>query len=726
MKTRCGTAENGEAEADPQHARCQCVLVAILGAGAIFFSAHSALASGVALPVLHSARQVQELSSRDAARGYPVQISRAQVLLVQPSTGVVFLKDSSGNRVARAALETGVSVQPGDIVSVAGVTGLSGASTLIQQAALGVLGHAALPSAPAANFHALFSGGYDSQWVSVEGIVKSARETPGSAAVSGTKTPQPAEMVILLAFGWDELEVSSVVSNPARGQALVDTRVKIRAIVNNEFNNRNLLVGVHLFMPDLSCLKELDHPPADPFALPVSGIGSITALGARGFEHRVHVQGVITSRWDGHNFSLMDSEHGIWIRTVDPVQAKLGDLVDVAGFPSMGDFTADLDQSLIRPLGSAPMPTAVHIHARQALSGTHDAEPIEIDGRLVTVPSQDDPSSSLVLAENLITFAAFLPADGRANLLKHLQPGSLLRVRGICVIDAGGDHVPKDFSVLLRSPADITILESPSSWTPERVLMLGGLLLAVILGVIVWNVVLRRQVQAQTSLIRSELETSSKLRQQAEAAHQEKSQALSSLQSAQQELLAVQEALRYQATHDPLTGIWNREAIMEALRNEIERALRSATPLGVLLLDIDHFKPVNDTYGHLAGDETLREIGRRLVAATRPYDLVGRYGGEEFLVLLPGCADDSTHGIAERIRSAISSAPFTAAGKNFFLTISIGATVCCGRPASESLLLSQADEALYLAKSSGRDRVIMHGQPVPLAEHTSRSLAGAK
>src|SRR5262245_24684564 len=118
----------------------------------------------------------------------------------------------------------------------------------------------------------------------------------------------------------------------------------------------------------------------------------------------------------------------------------------------------------------------------------------------------------------------------------------------------------------------------------------------------------------------------------------------------QTQLMNAQEALRDQASRDPLTGIWNRTAIFDAVHRELVRADREGTQLAVVMMDIDHFKQLNDTHGHQAGDAVLREFTRRIAASLRPYDSVGRYGGEEFLVALPGCDQDSAVRHAERLR----------------------------------------------------------------------------
>jgi len=118
-------------------------------------------------------------------------------------------------------------------------------------------------------------------------------------------------------------------------------------------------------------------------------------------------------------------------------------------------------------------------------------------------------------------------------------------------------------------------------------------------------------------------------------------------------LVQAREAMRFKAMHDVLTGVWNRGTVLEALEREVWRARREGNSLGILMVDLDHFKSVNDTYGHLAGDAVLREVTRRMHSEVRPYDAVGRYGGEEFLILLPGCTSAETRQKAERLRNVI-------------------------------------------------------------------------
>jgi two-component system, cell cycle response regulator len=173
-------------------------------------------------------------------------------------------------------------------------------------------------------------------------------------------------------------------------------------------------------------------------------------------------------------------------------------------------------------------------------------------------------------------------------------------------------------------------------------------------------------------------------------------------------LVEAREAMRFKATHDALTGVSNRGAILETLDREIIRSRRERLSLGVLIADLDHFKVVNDSYGHLAGDDVLREVSRRMQSEVRPYDSVGRYGGEEFLVLLPGCGNAETAEKAERLRRAISEQPFETQSKSLNISMSIGAVATGDWPKDvANQILQMADAALYHAKERGRNQTVM-------------------
>jgi two-component system cell cycle response regulator len=174
----------------------------------------------------------------------------------------------------------------------------------------------------------------------------------------------------------------------------------------------------------------------------------------------------------------------------------------------------------------------------------------------------------------------------------------------------------------------------------------------------------------------------------------------------QNELLLKEEQIRFEALHDRLTGLWNRGAILDFLERELARAMRSNGSVGVLLADVDHFKAVNDTHGHQTGDAVLHQVGQRLLQGTRSDDWSGRYGGEEFLVILPNCDADTMAMCGERLREAIASKQILAGHLELSVTVSVGAaTWSRQRPLTGAQLIGLADAALYRAKHRGRNCV---------------------
>ena len=174
----------------------------------------------------------------------------------------------------------------------------------------------------------------------------------------------------------------------------------------------------------------------------------------------------------------------------------------------------------------------------------------------------------------------------------------------------------------------------------------------------------------------------------------------------QMDLLRAREELRERANKDLLTMLPNRPAIASMLEQELARCHRDRRTVGVILLDVDHFKKINDTHGHFAGDAVLRETAARLRGNMRPYDQVGRYGGEEFLVVLPNCELEQAAHQAERMRTKLQSSAMMIDGVEVRVSASFGVTVSDGSERDPEVFVRVADEALYRAKASGRNCVV--------------------
>jgi diguanylate cyclase (GGDEF)-like protein len=183
-------------------------------------------------------------------------------------------------------------------------------------------------------------------------------------------------------------------------------------------------------------------------------------------------------------------------------------------------------------------------------------------------------------------------------------------------------------------------------------------------------------------------------------------------------MLTARETLRYQATHDGMTGLLNRACGLETLWLEFARSARTGRPISIVLGDLDHFKAVNDLYGHSAGDQILAEAAKRMSSKIRPYEVLVRYGGEEFLTVLCECDAPEAEKVAERLRRVLADEPIEVEGKRVPLTASFG-VASCSQPSGTEIedLIRLADKALYRAKSEGRNRVnVAHLLPASTAK----------
>jgi signal transduction histidine kinase/CheY-like chemotaxis protein len=475
------------------------------------------------LPTLHTVRAAHTLSQDEAMRGYPVHLQRAQITFYDSVIQAMFLMDGTDSIFADIRGMPVLNLRPGDFVSVDAATGPGNVEPVLMQGNFHVLGHGPLPPAPLMSFDDISSDQFDSRWIAVEGVVRAVRRARGTTSYAGHAASSSANLILTLAMGQDFIDVITLNSEGRDTQALIDARVQLRAACGTRFNQRKQIIGVHLYMPDISYIQVLEPGIADPFSLPVADAASVMRVGKG---HRVHIQGVVTSTWGPRQFSLMDTKHGIFVYTDAPAAVTVGDVLDVVGFPSVGQYTSVVNDAVWRKIGTARPPPAVPVTAAVGLAGEHDAEPIQIDAQLL-YRSLSPTEQDLVLSDAGTTFVAALP--GNAGLSADLQPGSLIRVTGICQIEVTPTKTPLALKVLMNSPADVVVLRRPSWWNLDHALKIAAAWLAIALVVVVWNAVLRRRVRAQTRFIRRQLEEARRLRVQAESASRAKTEFLANM-----------------------------------------------------------------------------------------------------------------------------------------------------------------------------------------------------
>jgi diguanylate cyclase (GGDEF)-like protein len=372
-----------------------------------------------------------------------------------------------------------------------------------------------------------------------------------------------------------------------------------------------------------------------------------------------------------------------------------GALLDVFGYPVFAAETPALMDTTIRPSGNAGGDVAAQATtASRALADERSGELVSVEGKLVGV-SADAEFWQLTLVSQNVVFSAMLPKPEGADVVAPWQEGSYVRVTGVCrnEVDArmGRDWTSKQrmasIRILLRTVSDVVVLRKPSWWTPAHTSVTLSAVVLAMLAVAGWVVLLRRQVDQKT-----------------------------------QELRESERRFRHLAHHDPLTGLPNRAWFHERAQMALGMSRRNGNRVGLLLLDLDHFKPINDTLGHDAGDALLCALAERASAAVRKVDTVARLGGDEFAVVLPDVSTgEDAEAVARKILAAVCQ-PVTIKGRQVAMSVSIGVAVFPEDGDSEMELLRSADLAMYESKKLARGGVRRYQRKASVQETESLTL----
>jgi diguanylate cyclase (GGDEF)-like protein len=260
-----------------------------------------------------------------------------------------------------------------------------------------------------------------------------------------------------------------------------------------------------------------------------------------------------------------------------------------------------------------------------------------------------------------------------------LEPVSQLLRKPLYLVDAQSPEAGNAFAVRLSVPRVAIVAADGTPFTEEERRLIGELF-----GIL-------------------------RAAEESEARYQELEQRMMLMHRENLDLTVKNRLLSEVSSRDALTGLYNRWFVIEKIDSELNRALRHGSPMSLLMLDIDYFKRINDTWGHAAGDQVLQAVGKLLRDSCRVYDVPGRYGGEEFCILLPETKPGNTSIVAERIRHRLASTSLPCGDESIVVTASIGIAGMelpeSGEILSPAALIDRADRALYTAKSRGRNRV---------------------
>ena len=774
-------------------------------------------------PVLTHVNQIRRLTSEQARQGLAVRL-RAVVTYFDAVN--MFVHDPTGGIwVARAP--RGLTAEPGQLLDLQGVTTQTDFAPDIAEPRWSVIGRAAPPKALRASMDQLASSTVDSEWVELEGVVRSAQIIKDGRIRFILQIPGGRVAGYLPEHG-------------GIPQRLVDSRVRIHGVCGAIFTQEGQMVGVNLFVPGPDEIQILEVGPRDPFAQASWPIGKLQQFNLSGLvRHRLKVQGVVTAQLPGDDLYIADRSGSVYVVTNQTSQLRLGDRIEVVGFVGVLDYRPVIQDAIYRVDGSGPPPTAAAITAGQGFGDKYDSKLVTLKGLLRSVSTVPD-GKLLALDYGGIAFSAVLRGQ-QAEPGFSFQAGSLLQVTGICLLERDAAGVAQTFKIRLRSPRDVVLMESPSWWNVGRALLVIGVLVAITLGILVWVVLIRRQVKAQTEdlvvkTVKLELanQTTQKALHTARAAESLEvdrqrvlelvardepielvldqlaataaahcsnavcaivvdlleGQQVSSVPAlavdwlavlkqikldsisvgagfrelrqfsqdpvwqrlletplpcrfrsfssapilvngrmagvvaaffadksppdAQPELLgsfsklaelalerrSLYEQLSFRAQYDLLTGLPNRPHLYERLNSEIALAVLNGGLLGVVYVDLDGFKEVNDAHGHAAGDAVLQEVAARMARSVRRGDTVGRIGGDEFVMVLPHLGSRLD---AERIVAKINVAlkePIHFNNQALWVDASIGISLCPLDGDDPDGLLKVADAQMYRAKST--------------------------
>jgi diguanylate cyclase (GGDEF)-like protein len=611
------------------------------------------------LPVLTTAKAVHSLTHSQAQLHYPVHLRAVCVVCFAGwhgfwvNDGVTGVYVETKNHVPLTN-----AIHPGIVLDIGGVTGPGEYKPVVDQAILHIVGERPLPPAWDVSLDRLSTGEYDGQWIAFEGTVRSV-------------TPRDGQLSMIVTSGRWQINTVTVPAPPERYERLIGARVRISATGGALLNKRRQAVFLAVYAPSIDSIQVLSPAPADPFSLPLTSITRLVdfAPGTHA-DDLIRIRGVVTGRW-GRSVFIRDDAEGASVTTLEPTSLEPGDLVDAVGYRSLDASSTTLDDAIIKRLGTAPVPEPKLVTAQEAASGDFVDELVRISGRLIEIQHEGDRDTFLVAYGNSV-FSAILPDEDKQGLT-GLSNAREIQITGVCLIaenkSARDFWDPKAFHILLRSPADVVVISRASWWTTGHTLLLLAFLLAGTLAVLVWVAALRRRVAQQTTLLRES-----------------------------------EERFRHMALHDALTGLATRLLLQDRLDVALASARRHGTRLAVLMVDLDGFKGINDTHGHPAGDEVLRVTASRLQDAVRKEDTVSRFGGDEFVVLLPDLSDPPA---AERTAARIVESlafPIRLADRQVPVSVSVGVCTLYGEEELDADdLIRCADTALYRAKANGRN-----------------------
>jgi signal transduction histidine kinase len=446
------------------------------------------------LPSLTTATQVKQLTSEQAALHYPVHIHGVVTFVAEPIEQL-FIQDESGGIFVEIHGDYGFHMRPGHLLEIQGVSSPGGFAPDIDPLEIRLLGDGPLPPARRVTYDQMAAGQEDCNRVELSGIVRAVRDTPPTWA--GLDIAAGGGRVIV-ALGQLDLESC---------RRLVDAEVSVRGVCIARFNRLGQLIEVALQAPSMDAIAVTKAAPADPYAIPLrkcSRLYQYAPEEANG--HRVRVRGVVTFQQAGRALFLADETQSLCVESRLTTVVQPGDVVEVLGFPAAGEYVSPvLQDAVFRKIASGPLAHPIRIAAEDGNRDTNHAALVQLEA-VVLNRIERFKDQTLQLKSGSVVFDAHSELSEKQNrFLASIPDGSRVLVSGICLVPANLhllSRSPQTFSILLRSGADIKLLERPSWWTVRHMLWVLAVTLTVFCASLAWVAVLHNRVRAQTEVIR--------------------------------------------------------------------------------------------------------------------------------------------------------------------------------------------------------------------------------
>ncbi len=614
--------------------------------------------------------QVHRLTADQAAQSLPVRI-RGVVTIASAWKNAFFVQDATGGIAVERLDRT--PLQVGEEVEVVGISQAGGFAPIIHAQRITVLGQTNMPPAHLYRYTDLMDGLMDSNWVEVQGVVQSAQS-------QNYWSRQILELKVEIAGGL--ISVPLLDYKPGDEAGLVDAEVHLHGVCGSIFNDKRQLTGIRIFVNARKQIDIVRAPSVDPYAAPLRPLNSVMQFKPGVLEnHRIRIAGTVTYQDPGHAIYVQEGADGLLLKTEQTTPVPLGSRIEAIGFPSLGGYAPMLRNALFRVVapGKPLEPIAIvaadflepqekqAIDPEKLADAPYNSRLVEVQGYL-TQSSSTLNEQKWLLSDGKNSFAVIRKGIPEETETPALENGSFVSATGVFLVQVDENNQPQTFYILLRKTGDLRVLKRASWWTTGHTIGVLLLVLVITLGITLWVLLLKKQVRRQTSMLRES-----------------------------------EDRFRKQAQQDALTGLASRSFLHEQLQAAICKAATQGERFGVLMIDLDHFKQVNDTLGHHAGDELLKTVADRIRRSVRKSDVVARMGGDEFVVLLSDIYDSLEAELIGAKVVANVSAPVDLISRHMLVSASVGVCTYPEGGRDPDALLQNVDTAMYNAKAAGRN-----------------------